>query len=420
MNSGKSCQVAQTPAIWTYSTARQPELTYEPLPLCGLSEMFSAQEGWRLRRPTLLGFQYEVPRQEELVYEPIQEVGEIQLKFFETVPSEKSDTLSANLKNEVPAERILNFHTAKQISNQTSAAVEWIAEPWVAQGAITEVDGKIKAAGKTTWVTHLCRRVLDGEQFMGRPTKKTGVIYLSEQPAQSFREALRRADLLDRDDFTTLFWHDTVGIQWSEVMRLTVSEAKKRGAGLIVVDTLPQFAGLRGDSENNTGDALRAVQPLQEAAAKHGLAVIVIRHERKSGGEVGDSARGSSAFSGAVDIVLSIKRAEGNSASNVRVIHAVGRFDETPSALTIELADDGYQALGTDTDVMAQRAKRALLDVVPVAECGPLSTEDLISKTRLARTTLQNALEQLLASGALIRLGSGTKGSPYRYCRPQE
>lgn len=48
-----------------------------------------------------------------------------------------------------------------------------------------------------------------------------------------------------------------------------------------------------GDSENNAGDALAAMLPLQEAAG-NGIAVIVLRHDRKSGGLVGESARESS------------------------------------------------------------------------------------------------------------------------------
>ncbi|HEY5484444.1 MAG TPA: hypothetical protein VIK31_11660, partial [Propionibacteriaceae bacterium] len=57
------------------------------------------------------------------------------------------------------------------------------------------------------------------------------------------------------------------------------------------MDTLPQFAGLRGDAENNSGDALEAIGPLQLLAAD-GFAILVTRHDRKSGGEVGESARG--------------------------------------------------------------------------------------------------------------------------------
>ena len=81
---------------------------------------------------------------------------------------------------------------------------------------------------------------------------------------------------------------------------------------------LPQFAGLKGDGENSATAVLVAMQPLQEAAARYNLAVVMVRHERKSGGEVGDAGRGSTAFAGAADIVVSIRRAEGNSRPTIR------------------------------------------------------------------------------------------------------
>ena len=51
----------------------------------------------------------------------------------------------------------------------------------------------------------MARAILDGADFMGQPTTKSAVIYLTEQPPASFRVALERADLLSREDFVALF-----------------------------------------------------------------------------------------------------------------------------------------------------------------------------------------------------------------------
>src|ERR1700689_3865482 len=104
---------------------------------------------------------------------------------------------------------------------------------------------------------------------------------------------MEKADLLGCDDFLVLLHSDTQGLPWGDVTAAAVGQCKRVGASLLVVDTLPQFAGLKGDSENNSGDALEAMLPLQHAAAA-GIGTILSRHERKSGGEVGDSGRGSS------------------------------------------------------------------------------------------------------------------------------
>src|ERR1022692_224122 len=104
----------------------------------------------------------------------------------------------------VQAESILRFMTAMEFANEVASKIDWIAQPWVAAGALTVIDGQVKSAGKTTFVTHMCRAILDGLPFMDEPTIKTPILYLTEQPSTSFREALERADLLEREDFHIL------------------------------------------------------------------------------------------------------------------------------------------------------------------------------------------------------------------------
>ena len=63
------------------------------------------------------------------------------------------------------------------------------------------------------------------------------------------------------------------------------------GYGLLVVDTLGKLARL--ENENDNSEWMRAMEPLQNAAHR-GLALAVVRHEKKGGGEVGESGRGGS------------------------------------------------------------------------------------------------------------------------------
>ena len=69
----------------------------------------------------------------------------------------------------------------------TLSQVAWVAEPWLAEGAITEVDGKIKIAGKTTFITHMADAIVAGNRFMGRQTRQTPVVVLTEQSRATFR-----------------------------------------------------------------------------------------------------------------------------------------------------------------------------------------------------------------------------------------
>jgi hypothetical protein len=319
----------------------------------------------------------------------------------------------------VPAEIGLRFTTAADVVESVPAEVPWIVRPWAVSGAITELDGKPKSAGKTTFLTHMIACVLTGRDFLGQPTQATPVVYLTEQHPPSFREALRRAGLLGRGDLILLHHSETVMLPWDRVMSQVIAECQRRGARMLVVDTITPFAGLQGDVENHAGAALAAVAPLQTAAAQS-LAVVMVRHERKSGGAVGESGRGSSAFAGAVDIVLSLRRPEGNLRPQVREIHALSRFDETPDRLFIELTSQGYIALGSESKVALEEAKRALMEALPIAAENALKLEDLLKtpgNDKLKRTIAQEAIEILLGEGRASRAGGGKRGNPFRFWR---
>jgi ribosomal protein S24E len=326
--------------------------------------------------------------------------------------SEKSAQSTA-ARDGVWAQTKLEFRTAQQIAAESPVAVEWVARPWVSKGAITEVDGQVKTAGKTTWVTYMCRSVLDGSEFMSEPTSKTRVVYLTEQPEATFRVALERAGLTGRKDFIVLFWHRTNCIPWEEIVRQSVVECKRAGAGLLVVDTIAQFSGLVGDAENHSGAAIKAMQPLMLAAGM-GLAVVIVRHERKKGGSIGSSGGGSSAFSEAADIVLSIRRPEGNVKPTVREIHALSRFDETPESCTVELTDNGYIDLGGANDALKRSRVAKILEALSTSEAEAIPIEDIRKRTGIRRTSVQRILDELRKS-SVGQVGGGIRNNPFRH-----
>ncbi|QYJ14220.1 hypothetical protein Rxycam_00016 [Rubrobacter xylanophilus DSM 9941] len=350
---------------------------------------------------------------------PETEVAAIARSVARYEPDSGNGFLSSAYRMGVADEKI-RFRTAREISEETPSEPAWIVQGFLASGAITELDGKIKSAGKTTLVTHMLRAVLDGRSFLGRPTKKTAAVFLTEQQPASFRQALERAGLGDRDDLHVLYWHEHPDVPWPELADAATEFAREVGAGVLVVDTLGQFAGLRGDAENSAGEALRAVQPLQRAAGE-GLAVLFCRHERKGGGEVGEAARGSSAFGGAVDIILSLRRPEGNTRPTVRVIESLSRFDGTPDKLVIELTDEGYRALGDTAAFAQQQAREAILDTLPALQEHAMTTAEVVDAVRgrgVGRTVAAATLTRLVEEGVVLRSGSGRRGDPYRYHRP--
>lgn len=312
----------------------------------------------------------------------------------------------------------LRFYTPAELASMIPSKPDFIVGPGLAAtGAITEIDGKVKAAGKTTLILHLVRSILDGAQFLGQPTRKCRVIYVTEQSRQTFMDALRRAGLDRRGDELLIVFREDIGaIPWAEV----VAGTKLDGYAVVIFDTLGKLARIK--QENEAGEWAGAMSPLQDLSAS-GRAVIVARHDRKSGGNPGDSARGSSQASGDVDIILAVRRPEGNHPPNRRVIESLSRYAETPEKIVIELTDDGYVLLGTDEAVAVGDARTFLaaalelefrqngtgLDMTALVALG----DDWVPP--LKRTTIQSAVEAMVLSREVVKTGRGRKGDPFVY-----
>jgi len=323
-----------------------------------------------------------------------------------------SDADAPQRKKEFP------FITARDLSLVRHAETEWPIDGFAAKGGISMVVGKPKV-GKTTLALGMGKSLVDGANFVGRSTRKSGLVAIVEQPQASYHQALERAGLLDSEDVVLLFWSDVIGKRWAEVAAAATEECIRRGFDVLLVDTLHQVAGLVGDRENNAGDCLSAVQPLQEAAAKD-LAVLFTWHERKGGGEISDAGRGSSAVAGAVDVILSLRMLGGNHKPTLREIRSLSRFAETPGEMVIELEGDRWVDRGTSKAIAKQEARKQILDALPLAEESAPNFEELMSRLEegVKPTVAREMLKDLSGTGEIRRLGKGVRNNPFRYLAP--
>ena len=142
---------------------------------------------------------------------------------------------------------------------------------------------------------------------------------LTEERTASLKEKADRWHL--EGDIWALFKHEAYGQSWAEVVEQAVAHASVVGAGLLVIDTLAEWGEIV--DENSASETLRALRPVQAAAAS-GLAVLLIHHHRKTGGGFGERVRGSSALIGGVDVVVELSRPEGAGPKTARVLRALG------------------------------------------------------------------------------------------------
>jgi len=350
---------------------------------------------------------------------PVDEVASIARSVARYAPGERGPVvvLSAQQREALGRQTRTLFRSGREVVDEVPASWRYVVRPWIARGMVTELDGKPKAAGKTTFLLHLVRAVLDGAPFLGEPTERTPVVYLTEQSRSSLAPTLRTLGL-DRDELAILSWPDAAGTSWPSIVAAALEEVDERGAGLLIVDTVGQFAGIRGDGENDAGAALEAMSPLQAAVAERDLGIVVSRHDRKSGGDVAESGRGSNAWTGAVDCVMALRRQLNPARPTIREIEAISRRGDVPAEpVVIELAEGRYTVLGSTGAVAFDEAQTKLADYL-TGQPEPRSERDILGdleSERLTRSTLQRARDALMASGALERVGAGKAGDPYRY-----
>lgn len=312
----------------------------------------------------------------------------------------------------------LRFYTPLELAALTLAAPRWIVAPGIAAlGAITEIDGKIKSAGKTTFILSLVAAVLDGAPFLGEPTTRSRVVYVTEQSRQTFADALRRAGLAARgDELQILFREDIGGTPWAKV----VASAGQDGHDVVVIDTIGKLSGIR--EENSAGEWSAAMTPIQDLAAS-GRAVILARHDRKGGGEVGESGRGSSQASGDVDIILALRRPEGHQSGTRRVIESLSRYPETPEKIVIELTGAGYVLLGTDEAVATNDARTFVVwclgsEFHQTSKGMPRKRLEELGMEREPKVkswAIRSALAALETSGEVVKTGAGKANDPHLY-----
>jgi hypothetical protein len=328
----------------------------------------------------------------------------------------------------------LPFMSAEDFIEKSGGEPDWIIKPFLATQAMTEIDGKAKVAGKTSFVLYMIKSILRCEEFMGYEVKGSPVVWLTEERGVTFCQALHRAALGYERNLFILEWHETFGMPWPEIVAQAAAKAHEIGAKVLVIDTFPQFAKLLGDKESQSGAMLEALHPVQVAASS-GLSVIMTRHDRKSGGEVGDSGRGSTAFAGAMDVIMRISRpaaAKGtdNNTTPLRHVNILSRFEGTPSQLIIRWTGGEYDLVDVEMpggasvedgpstdDHVSWDSLDKVLTVLPLCEQDAITISAIKDKLELGEGTVRRALAKVDKDGLLRKIGKGTRTDPFIYYR---
>jgi hypothetical protein len=257
----------------------------------------------------------------------------------------------------------------------SSEKTEWIWENYLAKRRVT-LFSALPKAGKSTFLRSLFLAINREEEFVGQPTKKCNILVLSEESDEEWADS--REGVEDEDLGKTYVWiRPTRSIPNSKGWEKNIDEislaCKELKIDLVVLDTITTFWSV--EDENDASKVKRALVPLFKLTEDDGVALMLVHHFRKSGGNEGTAARGSGALAGYVDVLMELRRHE-DGMPNQRKIKTSGRgVQETE--LVIELMDDGtYKTLG-EPWIVSKTAR--LTKIISIMEefKRPVSTKEI-------------------------------------------
>lgn len=255
----------------------------------------------------------------------------------------------------------LQVYTPAELKAFAPEALEYVAYPLAAKGMITLIDGAPKTSGKTTLIMYGFHSVLQEELFLNHATKHTNILLITEENARTVTLAIERAGLTNATGLYIVPWSSLAGFPWVEIVDNIEKICVEREIGWLVVDTFFGVVGLRGEEEYKPGVAESAVAPLRYLVGKLDIACSLSRHERKSGGDIGQSGRGSNALTGAVDVVVLLKRMPASYSENMRQLEMCGRAEQ--AKFVIELVNGKYIAHENSGDLKTENlAKGELIE----------------------------------------------------------
>jgi len=303
----------------------------------------------------------------------------------------------------------LPFKLLREALEDVPSEPEWLLDGYLAPGSITLEAGRPKV-GKSTTTFGMLDALGRGVPFLGRATRQTASLLLSEERHGTLAD---KAERLDLPGVHLLMRAEVGDRSWPEVVAEATDYCHANEIGLLVVDVWDKWIGLQGSSENDAGSVLEALGPL-EAAAASGLAILIVCHQRKAQGSHGEAVRGNNALAGGVDIIVEVERL-GDSEPSARVLRASSRYSATPEELVFVREDEGLVV--ADREALAFQGDRKRLIA---------AAETLAAKGEHEPTTgdLANEIPDLSASTARDRLnnlsdfkrrGEGKKGDPHRW-----
>ena len=173
---------------------------------------------------------------------------------------------------------------------------------------------------------------------------------------------------------------------------------------LVVVDTLERIRKPASGNAPLYSADYQAITGLQRIAIEHGIAIVVLHHDRKSeADDAFDTVSGTLGLTGAADTILIIKRR-----SNGVVLFARGRdIEESETAMQFDKEACRWTILGAASDVHRSNERAHVVAALKTAGRALATKEIMIEVGQSNRNAIDILLYKMVKDGEIERFGRG-------------
>jgi hypothetical protein len=262
-----------------------------------------------------------------------------------------------------------------------------------------------------------------GGILAGLPVRAGKAVIVSEESPSMWLERSRRFDFSGNVCWLCRpFTGKPRQSDWLALLDQILALHHQFGLSLEAIDPMAALMPFR--TENDSAEMMASLLPLRRLTAE-GLSIFLQHHPSKKATAAGQSARGSGALSGFVDVMLEMHWvAEAGSADRRRLLLGWSRHEETPRRLRMELSADGreYVVLEVPENEQQQSLRQGLWQVLESTETKMTRAEIIDDwpeeQGKPSAVWLWRLLERAVAHGEIKRDGAGTKRDPFHYWLP--
>src|SRR5262249_3337701 len=267
----------------------------------------------------------------------------------------------------------IEVKTLQDVLNSVPPQREWTVDGILPDCGLVIIGGRYKR-GKSTLVIHLSRSVEAGEPFLDRATRQTPGVYINYEMPLDYFASLSNAEPVPKHFY---------------VVDRPEPKLKMETIGA-VIDSFRGAFKLKGEQENQSGEAGNILRQLQEIGTKKGWLIVVVHHHKKvADAEGADNLSGTSDFGAASDVIWTWSRPADHSKPGLLEIE--GRIPPV-EPLVVRLSPEECVHLGTKQQHGEEDEKNRIEQALGNDR---IQAADIVIKTKIPYSTVKKRLDSM-------------------------